>query len=173
VNLPYKIATLLYAFDQQGKVLLLKRRRQPNPGLWSPCGGKLEMATGESPHACALREAKEELGLHIGFEDLRLTGVVSERGYANQAHWLMFLFEIKSEIRELPPSHDEGIFGFFSREELKDLEIPETDREMLWPLFWQHQGCGFFCAHCICHENGKNRWILEQSNPRLPVCESS
>ena len=61
--LPYKISTLLYCFSRRAEVLLLQRRRQPNRGLWSPCGGKLDMAAGESPHACACREAGEEIGL--------------------------------------------------------------------------------------------------------------
>ena len=38
VALPYKIATLLYAFNEQGEVLLLERAQDPNRGLWSPCG---------------------------------------------------------------------------------------------------------------------------------------
>ena len=56
--LPYKIATLLYAFDAEDRVLLLERAREPNRGLWSPPGGKLETATGESPHACAARVSR-------------------------------------------------------------------------------------------------------------------
>src|SRR2546425_9709494 len=62
---PYKISTLLYCFDDQDKVLLLERRKEPNLGLWSPCGGKLNTETGESPYACAFREAAEEIGLRI------------------------------------------------------------------------------------------------------------
>ena len=61
--LPYKIATLLYCFNERDDILLLERAQQPNLGLWSPCGGKLHMDAGESPYACACREAAEELGL--------------------------------------------------------------------------------------------------------------
>ena len=64
-RLPYQIATLLYCFNEQGEVLLLERAQEPNLGLWSPCGGKLHTAFGESPYACACREAQEELGLAI------------------------------------------------------------------------------------------------------------
>src|SRR5437867_12981835 len=56
--LPYKIATLLYCFNDQDEVLLLERTQEPNLGLWSPCGGKLHTDEGESPYACACREAK-------------------------------------------------------------------------------------------------------------------
>jgi 8-oxo-dGTP diphosphatase len=62
--LPYKIATLLYCFNERDEVLLLERAQEPNLGYWSPCGGKLHTDIGESPYACACREAEEELGVN-------------------------------------------------------------------------------------------------------------
>ena len=47
--LPYKIATLLYCFNERDEVLLLERAQEPNLGLWSPAGGKLKTDVGESP----------------------------------------------------------------------------------------------------------------------------
>ena len=164
--LPYKIATLLYCFSEHDEVLLLERTQEPNLGLWSPCGGKLHTDIGESPYACACREAHEELGLSIAVTDLHLTGLVSEHGYAGQAHWLMFLFEVKPRLKSLPPPHREGRFQFFPRTKLDALRLPQTDREQIWPLFWKHRG-GFFAAHCHCHPDGKYDWVLEQSSPLL------
>ena len=43
--LPYKIATLLYCFNEQDEVLLLERAQEPNLGLWSPAGGKFKTNT--------------------------------------------------------------------------------------------------------------------------------
>jgi 8-oxo-dGTP diphosphatase len=161
--LPYRIATLLYCFNARDEVLLLERAQEPNRGLWSPCGGKLHTDVGESPYACACREAGEELGLVITSADLHLTGMVSEHGYAGQAHWLMFLFEITRRLTETPPAHREGRFEFFAPEQLDALSLPATDREQIWPLFWRHRG-GFFAAHCHCHSNGVNTWTLEESS---------
>ena len=59
--LPYKVATLLYCFNDRDEVLLIERLHEPNRGFWSPCGGKLHTDEGESPYACACREAREEL----------------------------------------------------------------------------------------------------------------
>lgn len=160
--LPYKIATLLYAFNERGQVLLLERAQDPNRGLWSPCGGKLHTDSGESPYACACREAGEELGLLLRPADLHLAGLVSEQGYEGQAHWLMFLFEIRRPLNALPAPHREGRFGFFDPAELGRLRIPQTDREQLWPWFWKHRG-GFFSASCRCHDDGCHEWILEES----------
>jgi 8-oxo-dGTP diphosphatase len=153
---------LLYCFNERDEVLLLERAQEPNLGLWSPCGGKLHTESGESPYACACREAQEELGLAIGPADLHLTGLVSEHGYQGQGHWLMFLFEVKRRLATLPPAHREGRFQFFAREGLAGLNLPQTDRERLWPWFWQYRG-GFFAAHCHCHPEGRNEWRLEEA----------
>jgi len=143
----------------------MERAQEPNLGLWSPCGGKLRTESGESPYACACREAREELGLELSTADLHLTGLVSEHGYEGQTHWLMFLFEVRPRINSLPAPHREGRFQFFSRRALADLEMPRTDREHIWECFWQHRG-GFFAAHCHCHGDGTHEWLLEESSVR-------
>lgn len=160
--LPFQIATLLYCFNERDEVLLLERAQQPNLGCWSPPGGKLHTEEGESPYACACREAHEELGLTILPGDLHLTGLISECGYQGDAHWLMFLFEVKPRLEKLPADHREGSFQFFRREALGALNLPPTDGERIWPWFWEHRG-GFFAAHCHCQADGKNVWTLEDS----------
>lgn len=162
--LPYRVATLLYCFNDQDEVLLLERKHEPNRGFWSPCGGKVQMEIGESPYTGACREAREEIGLEIEPSDLHLAGLISEHGYEGQAHWLMFLFEIKRRLATLPPEHREGGFRFFSATMLNSVKLPQTDREQIWPLFWKHRG-GFFAAHCHCHGNGRNDWTLEETIP--------
>lgn len=161
--MPYKISTLLYCFNERDDVLLMERAQEPNLGLWSPCGGKLQTDIGESPYACACREADEELGLALAPSDLHLTGIVSEHGYLGQSHWLMFLFEVKKKLRALPPPHREGRFGFFTPAELKNLKLPETDRESIWPWFWEYRG-GFFAAHCRSTPEGAYQWLLEEAH---------
>jgi 8-oxo-dGTP diphosphatase len=160
--LPYKIATLLYCFNERDEILLLKRAQEPNRGYWSPSGGKLKTETGESPYACACREAEEEIGLKLSAADLHLTGLISEHGYQGQTHWLMFLFEVKVKLKSLPPPMAEGCFEFFAREKISSLKIPSTDAEKIWPWFWKFRG-GFFAAHCHCHPDGRNDWTLEES----------
>jgi 8-oxo-dGTP diphosphatase len=160
--LPYKVATLLYCFNATDEVLLLERAQEPNLGFWSPCGGKLRTHVGESPYACACREAHEETGLEITPGDLHLTGLISEHGYQGQTHWLMFLFEVRKRLAALPLDNAEGRFAFYPREALVGLKIPQTDREKIWPWFWQHRG-GFFAAHCHCYHDGTTDWTLEES----------
>src|SRR5205823_3305746 len=92
-------------------------------------------------------------------------------GCEGQAHWLMFLFEIKRRLKELPPRHREGKFQFFPARALAGLKLPETDREQIWPLFWQHRG-GFFAAHCRARLDGENEWTIEESRIVAPPVNS-
>ena len=159
--LPYKVATLLYCFNKADEVLLIERTHEPNLGYWSPPGGKLHTHAGESPYACACREAREELGIEFTTADLHLAGIVSESSYQGQAHWLMFLFELKMKLHAVPPPHKEGRFQFFTRAQMDSIPLPQTDRTTIWPLIWKHRD-GFFAAHCRCHENGHDDWTIEE-----------
>lgn len=135
-TLPYKISTLIYLRNEQEEILLMRRNRAPNAGFWSPIGGKLEMETGESPFETAIREVGEEVDLGIGPEDLHLFAMIAEKNYEDQCHWLMFLFACHRRLRALPPPIAEGTFAFFPENEIMDLEIPETDRIALWPVYF-------------------------------------
>ncbi len=135
--LPYKISTLIYLRDRQGRLLLLSRRKAPNQGLWSPIGGKLEMASGESPHEAAAREVREEAGMAVAPADLHLFAMIAEKNYEDRCHWLMFLFDCRRPLDALPPPIEEGELAFFREEEIAGLALPETDRTALWPVYFQ------------------------------------
>jgi len=159
-ELPYAIAVLCYVFDEQGRVLLLHRAKPPNHALYSPPGGKLEQASGESPTACAIRELEEETGLTVDAGELHLTGMISERAYGDAQHWLMFLYELTRPVTVTPADFREGRLTWQDTESLTDLPMPETDRQVIWPLFWQYRG-RFFSAHIDC-AGGMVTWRLEQ-----------
>lgn len=133
--LPYKIAVLVFLENSAGDQLLLLRAKPPNLGVWSPIGGKLEMASGESPFECAVRETAEETGHIITTADLHLFSMIAEKAYEGQSHWLMFLFHCRKPLETAPAEISEGRFQFFSRAAIDQLAIPETDRTALWPTF--------------------------------------
>jgi 8-oxo-dGTP diphosphatase len=159
--LRYQIAVLCYLSDAQGRVLLLRRSRPPNKGLYSPIGGKLDQASGESPTSCALREIREETGLELAASDLHLTGIVSEAAYEGHTNWLMFLFEAMRPVRVERMEFDEGVLEWHPPQDVDTLAIPETDRQIIWPLFWQYRG-RFFAAHIQCADSGRLAWTLQQ-----------
>jgi 8-oxo-dGTP diphosphatase len=135
MSLPYKISVLVFLENQSGEHLLLHRHKAPNLGHWSPIGGKLEMAAGESPFECAVRETREETGLRIDTGDLHLFAMIAEKAYEGESHWLMFLFRCRRRLTALPSHIEEGRFAFFSRAAIDGLPIPETDRAALWPIY--------------------------------------
>lgn len=163
--LPFKISVLVFLRDEAGRLLLLQRTKAPNIGCWSPPGGKLEMATGESPFECAVRETKEETGVDIATSDLHLFGMVSEKGYEGQAHWLMFLFDCRRPLCGLPPTIDEGRFAFYTRAELATTQVPETDRTLIWPVWDEHRR-GFIAYRAECDPGQPLRMTIEETDTR-------
>ncbi len=167
-ELPYKIASLVYIFNAQGKLLLLHRAKPPNQHLYSPVGGKLEQGVGESPYQCALREVREETGAELTLADIRLCGIVSERAYEGRGHWLMFCFESLKKV-ELPESAiTEGSLEWVSPDDVITKAIPDTDREIIWPLIRRYSvnlggasAAEVFSVHIDCRNSHKMDITLE------------
>jgi 8-oxo-dGTP diphosphatase len=152
VNLPYKVAVLCYLWDADGRILMLHRKKPPNVDMYSPVGGKIEISRGESPHECAVRELHEETGLALADEEMRMFGMVSERAYQGEMHWLIFLFECTRHVHadEIPMKEfDEGRLEWIAGVDVEKLPIPVTDREIMWPLARAHRG-GFFSVDIDC-----------------------
>ena len=166
--LPFKISALVFLRNEAGEHLLIRRRKAPNKGCWSPIGGKLDMTRGESPYECARREALEETGVTLSDEDLRCFGYISEKSYEGDGHWLMFLFDCRQRLRSLPDTIDEGEFACFRRPEIDDLPVPETDRRLLWPYYDRYRE-GFVGLRADCDPAGELSITEElRLGPRSP-----
>ncbi len=163
-QLPFKISVLVFVKDKNGRLLLIRRAKEPNKDCWSPIGGKLEMLEGESPFECAVRETKEEIGLTISESDLHLFSMISERGYEGSAHWLMFLFDCKKAIDKLPQDISEGNFSLFSIGEIKSgkIKIPETDQKLLWDFWEKYADSGMVVLRADCSRAGELSSKIEQ-----------
>lgn len=159
-SLPFKISALIFVRDSADRFLLIERRKAPNLGCWSPIGGKLDMAHGESPYECAKRETAEEIGLDLSDDELHCFGYISEKNYEGSGHWLMFLFDCLRRIEGLPEEIEEGRFAFFSRAEVDVLQVPETDRRLLWP-YYDRFSKGFVGLRADCDPRGELRIIEE------------
>jgi 8-oxo-dGTP diphosphatase len=169
--LPYRLACLCDLRDERGRILLLRRLREPNRGLCSPIGGKLDTATGESPAQCAQREIMEEAGLSVPIDRLHLMGLISECAYEGRGHWLLFYYRVMGPVELTPRDIPEGRLEWFEPREIEALPLPETDRKIIWPLVRRHErsgpdgGPGFFAVHIDCRGGGM-KWAVEQEQGR-------
>ncbi len=126
------LVTLLYIRNKAGDFLLIERNKEPNKGMLSPLGGKLESEKAELPIDCARREAFEECGLATKRDDWILRGIASEKDYPNAGNMLMFFYELKEHIEKIPFEINEGVFRFVKQDEILSGNIPETDRMFFW-----------------------------------------
>jgi 8-oxo-dGTP diphosphatase len=111
---------------RHGRVLLLKRRRPPHIGLWTPPGGKMTM--GESPQECAIREVLEETGLTISQPVLRAVLTVVDTAWP--VHWLLFVFRASdSEGDGIAADTPEGELRWIDLDALGEYARPLADRE--------------------------------------------
>lgn len=170
--LAYKIAVLVFLENAAGEQLLMLRAKPPNLGVWSPIGGKLETALGESPFECAVRETHEETGHVITAADLHLFAMIAEKAYEGQTHWLMFLFRCKVPLPALPPDIIEGKFGFFSRAQIDTIPLPETDRNALWPIYDRYRD-RFVALKADCAPGKPIAVEIEEITPAVPAAPAT
>jgi 8-oxo-dGTP diphosphatase len=69
-----RIGTAALVFNDEGFLLMLKRKGRHEGGTWSVPGGHMDF--GETPEDTAKREAKEETGIEIG--DVRFAGFTND-----------------------------------------------------------------------------------------------
>ncbi|TRZ53861.1 NUDIX domain-containing protein [bacterium] len=75
-SLPICCVDILLFNPTKTKVLLCKRNNEPLKGIYFSTGGRLHK--GEELKDCAVRKAKEELGVDIEKEHLLKGGIISE-----------------------------------------------------------------------------------------------
>lgn len=114
------------------KIILGRRNKEPNFGKWILPGGKIEF--GETHIQAAIREAKEELGLEI--EVIRLAG--------NRLYYIIkpdehriIVYSIARVLKgDISPSSDISDARFFTRDQLKDIEITPVVTQVLKDEGW-------------------------------------
>lgn len=169
--LPYRIAVICYLYDDTGRLLMLHRRKAPNIDMYSPIGGKVEVSRGESPHECAAREVREEAGIDAQPQHLRLQGMVSERAYQGEHHWLLFCFEYCRAVAPSEITHmefEEGRLEWVPIGAVAQMSIPVTDRDVLWPLVCSHRG-GFFAVDIDCSSTPLTSVVRESRQASPPA----
>ncbi len=117
----------------KGKLLLEKRR---DSDTWGLVGGGVKNY--EAEVQAIAREVYEELGLRIPKEQFKKLGVYGEPGriaaYCDGSVWRMVIVVFGLELEEEPQiriSAESRQMKFFTKEELKDIEIVITHSDIV------------------------------------------
>lgn len=109
------------------QLLLLKRNKAPNIGLYVPVGGKVDPY--EDPYQTGLRETFEETGIRV--DTLHYAGSLIETAPVEYNWWCsIYLADIAWQPA---PLCDEGTLAWIPYDELEGLATPATD----WHIY-QH-----------------------------------
>ena len=106
-----------------------------------------------------------------------VNGIVAERGYGAHGegsdtgeggvNWLMFWYRVKEPVVVEEQDTREGRLSWHEPGAIASLDIPETDRRVLWPLVFANPHT-YFAVHIIC-DDGPMRWTLEAGNTPEPA----
>ncbi|MGQ9483578.1 MAG: NUDIX hydrolase [Desulfosoma sp.] len=115
----------------EGKVLLVRRGREPAYGLWSLPGGLVKL--GESLQAAVQREVLEETGLHVKAVDVVacLDRVLRDTAGHIAYHYVLVDFLCELLSGRLQPGSDALDCAFFFPESLKDMPLTSGAAEVI------------------------------------------
>ena len=120
---PRILNVVLCALVNDGKILLIKRVKDPYRNHWGLVGGKMEF--GEFVEETAVREFYEETGIRASFD--RLAGIASEMVIEKgekKNHFLLFVSKLKSESSEFSAGREGELKWFGLRALDKNTIIP-------------------------------------------------
>ena len=120
-----KRAAVMIVLRSGTQLLLLKRAKEPNKGLYVPVGGKIEPY--EDPLQTALRETMEETGITI--EHPRYAGSLIETSPVKY-NWWCSIYIADIPWQPAPPC-DEGELAWIPYADLETLATPATD----WAIY--------------------------------------
>ena len=123
----------------KGKLLLEKRR---DSDIWGLVGGGCKKT--ETGREAIARETYEELGLRIHKDKFQKLKIYDNPGriaaFRDGSIWRMVIVVYGLELEEEPPmriSSESKDLRFFSKEEIRDIEIAVTHADIVQELFVQ------------------------------------
>lgn len=115
-----KVATIC-VLKNGDHFLLLKRAKEPNIGLFTPLGGKLDPF--ETPLNAAIRETWEESGIKVNNMEFR--GILTETSPVDY-NWISYVYLAEIE-KQVTTESEEGTLEWMHIDELLKIPTPKTD----------------------------------------------
>jgi ADP-ribose pyrophosphatase YjhB (NUDIX family) len=113
------VAAAAIAFDDGGRVLLIRRKNPPAAGLWTVPGGKVE--SGENLRDACLRELGEETGLAGNV----ITRVDVVERISTSYHYVIVDFLVEITGGDLRPGSDADDVAWVSENDLASIAVTE------------------------------------------------
>ena len=110
-----KLGAIALIKNEEGKILMLYRKKEPAKNLWAIPGGKVEMY--ERLEDTVKREMKEELNVDV--EIIRFLCNIEDINEEKELHWIMPVYEVKI-INGTPKNMEEN-----SHKEMKWFDLDE------------------------------------------------
>jgi ADP-ribose pyrophosphatase YjhB (NUDIX family) len=116
---------------KEGKILLIKRRFEPNKGRWSLPGGLVER--GERVEEAAVREVKEELGIKVTLEGLIdiANEIIPDENGRIKYHYVLIDFLARPNRGRIRLNKESSSFRWFQPETVENLNTSKNTRAIV------------------------------------------
>ena len=116
---------------REGKILLIKRRFEPNKGRWSLPGGLVER--GERVEEAALREVREELGISVTLEGLIgiANEIIPDENGRIKYHYVLVDFLARPNRGRIRLNKESSSFRWFQPETVENLNTSKNTRAIV------------------------------------------
>ena len=150
IGLKKTAAMMVLQFEDN--YLLLKRKNEPNQGMYVPVGGKLDPY--ESPQAAAIRETWEETGIQV--DAPKFAGILVETS-PTKYNWQSYIYLAQIDYQPAPPC-DEGTLEWINSSRLLDIPTPPTD----WVIYQYLQRNQKFIFNALYNDQLKLVEMMEE-----------
>jgi mutator protein MutT len=124
-NDPWTVVGVGVILIEEGRILLVRRGREPGKGLWAVPGGKVEW--GEPMRQAAAREVVEETGLEVEVGEVMWVGEVIEDAY----HIVLVDFAGRVVGGQMVASDDADEVRWVDLDVVDDLPLTPTMRDLI------------------------------------------
>jgi len=118
-------------FNNENKILLVRRGKEPSQGLWTLPGGLVEL--GEELKAAAKREVLEECYIEVDVTEIIsvVDLILKDNDQKIKYHYILIDYNATYISGKLKPQSDVDDAGWFAKADIENLNIPEVTKKVI------------------------------------------